>query len=77
MALRLTDCHRVSEIPRSVFTDLARRIERGDVILRDACDHVCSECSELVQQREVEVSEIERLAVIEALREHYNCRFLA
>ena len=42
MALRLTDCHRVSEIPRSVFADLARRIERGDVIVRDACDLQCA-----------------------------------
>ena len=41
MALRLTDCHRVSEIPRSVFADLARRFERGEIVVAN-CDLQCA-----------------------------------
>lgn len=33
MPLTLISCERVSHIPRSVFADLARKIERGELVI--------------------------------------------
>jgi hypothetical protein len=67
MALHLTSCARVSDIPRSVFAGLAAKIDRGDVVLVSA--DIATFTRGHHPLRWYECHPQEKLAVIEALRE--------
>ena len=65
--LHLTSCTRASDIPPSVFRDLAERIDRGGVLILE-CRTVSNAPPHGIILHEGPATAVEHAAIVEALR---------